>query len=215
MVLYGTRPEAIKVAPLIARLQDSDLFAVVPVVTGQHREMLDQVNQLFGIVPVHDFAVMVHGAGLDALAARAGTHGHHLMYPRGAPDAIVVQGDTTTAFVSALAAFYLGVPVVHLEAGLRSFDIGSPFPEEANRQLTARITRLHLAPTAVARQNLISEGIASSTVAVTGNTVIDALQDALRRPPYLQATAWWHAPPRKPPAWCSSRLIAVSHGGRP
>ena len=152
MVLYGTRPEAIKVAPLISRLESSEAFEVIPVVTGQHREMLDQVNQLFGIVPAHDFDLMVHGAGLDALAARALTAASDCIRAE-APDGIVVQGDTTTAFISALAAFYAGVPVIHLEAGLRSFDIDSPFPEEANRQLSARVSRLHLAPTVgLARQ---------------------------------------------------------------
>jgi UDP-N-acetylglucosamine 2-epimerase (non-hydrolysing) len=181
MVLYGTRPEAIKVAPLVSRLEASDIFEVVPVVTGQHREMLDQVNQLFGIVPKHDFDLMVHGAGLDALAARALTAASECIRAE-SPDAIVVQGDTTTAFISALAAFYAGVPVVHLEAGLRSFDIDSPFPEEGNRQLTARVSRLHLAPTSVSRDNLLAEGVAADAVAVTGNTVIDALRDALRRP---------------------------------
>jgi UDP-N-acetylglucosamine 2-epimerase (non-hydrolysing) len=181
MVIYGTRPEAIKVAPLISRLEESDLFDVIPVVTGQHREMLDQVNDLFGIVPAHDFDLMVPGAGLDAIAARALTAISSCITSE-SPDAVVVQGDTTTAFIAALAAFYAGVPVVHLEAGLRSFDVSSPFPEEGNRQLTARVTGLHLAPTEVSRANLLREGIDADSIVVTGNTVIDALQDALRRP---------------------------------
>jgi UDP-N-acetylglucosamine 2-epimerase (non-hydrolysing) len=181
MVLYGTRPEAIKVAPLIARLEASDLFEVVPVVTGQHREMLDQVNELFGIVPRHDFDLMVHGAGLDAIASRALTAAAECIRLE-RPDAVIVQGDTSTAFISALAGFYSRVPVVHLEAGLRSHRIDNPFPEEANRQLTARVTRLHLAPTGLSRANLLVEGIAPESVVVTGNTVIDALQDSLRRP---------------------------------
>lgn len=181
MVIYGTRPEAIKVAPLIAGLEESDLFEVIPVVTGQHREMLDQVNELFGIVPQHDFDLMVPGAGLDAIAAKALVAISECLRAE-SPDAVVVQGDTTTAFIAGLAAFYAGVPVVHLEAGLRSFDIDSPFPEEGNRQLTARVTRLHLAPTSVSRDNLLREGIEPGPIAVTGNTVIDALEGALRRP---------------------------------
>ena len=182
MVIYGTRPEAIKVAPLIAGARgERPLRGRSPVVTGQHRQMLDQVNELFGIVPRHDFDLMVPGAGLDAIAAERWWRSPSACGPS-RPDAVVVQGDTTTAFIAGLAAFYAGVPVVHLEAGLRSFDIDSPFPEEGNRQLTARVTRLHLAPTSVSRDNLLREGIEPGPIAVTGNTVIDALEGALRRP---------------------------------
>jgi UDP-N-acetylglucosamine 2-epimerase (non-hydrolysing) len=187
MVIYGTRPEAIKVAPLIARLRTVEGFEVLPVVTGQHREMLDQVNDLFDISPVHDFDLMVPGAHLDEITARALTAASECLRQE-RPDAVVVQGDTSTAFASSLAAFYQGIPVIHLEAGLRSHEIGSPFPEEANRQLTARITRLHLAPTSVSRANLLVEGIDPADIVVTGNTVIDALQDALRKPLDAQAS---------------------------
>ena len=181
LVIYGTRPEAIKVAPLISALGRSPHFEVVPVVTGQHREMLDQVNELFGIVPVEDFDLMVPGAGLDELAARTLTAVSQCLRTQAA-DAVVVQGDTTTAFMASLAAFYAQTPVVHLEAGLRSGSIASPFPEEANRQLTARVAALHLAPTSLSRENLLREGVAPEQVAVTGNTVIDALQDAIAKP---------------------------------
>jgi len=180
-VIYGTRPEAIKMAPLVSGLRAHSGLDPVVVVTGQHREMLDQVNELFGIVPEHDLDLMVHGATLAELSSRALLDVSTLLQQI-RPDAVVVQGDTSTAFVAGLAAFYQQIPVVHLEAGLRSGDITSPFPEEANRRLVAPITGLHLAPTATARGNLIAEGIKPDVIATTGNTVIDALQEALRTP---------------------------------
>jgi UDP-N-acetylglucosamine 2-epimerase (non-hydrolysing) len=180
-VIYGTRPEAIKMAPVVSGLQKHPDIDPVVVVTGQHREMLDQVNQLFGIVPDHDLDLMVHGATLADLSSRALRDVSELLTQE-RPDAVVVQGDTSTAFIAALAAFYLGIPVVHLEAGLRSGDISSPFPEEANRRLVAPIARLHLAPTSTSRGNLLAEGVDPAIVATTGNTVIDALQEALLTP---------------------------------
>jgi len=179
--IYGTRPEAIKMAPLVSRLQDHALIQPVVVVTGQHREMLDQVNELFGIKPDHDLDLMVHGATLADLSSRALLAVSELLEQE-RPDAVVVQGDTSTAFVAALAAFYLGIPVVHLEAGLRSGNISSPFPEEANRRLVAPLAALHLAPTATSRANLEAEGVDPAIIATTGNTVIDALQEALTTP---------------------------------
>lgn len=181
MVVYGTRPEAIKVAPLIKRLGEHPRLLPVVAVTGQHREMLDQVNDLFGIVPEHDLDLMVHGATLGDLASRSLAAVSRLL-EQDRPDAVVVQGDTSTAFVSALAAFYLKIPVVHLEAGLRSGNLASPFPEEANRRLTAPLAALHLAPTATSRGNLVHEGIDPSLIATTGNTVIDALHEAVATP---------------------------------
>jgi len=178
MVVYGTRPEAIKMAPLIRAIEDHPALHAVVAVTGQHREMLDQVNDLFGIVPEHDLDLMVHGATLADIASRALIATDRLV-DEVRPDAVVVQGDTSTAFVAALAAFYHHVPVIHLEAGLRSGDITSPFPEEANRRLTAPLTSLHLAPTSTSRANLEHEGIDPSLIAVTGNTVIDALYAAV------------------------------------
>ncbi|MFL6154472.1 MAG: non-hydrolyzing UDP-N-acetylglucosamine 2-epimerase [Marmoricola sp.] len=181
MVVYGTRPEAIKMAPLVAALEATDGIEPVVVVTGQHREMLDQVNRLFEIVPEHDLDVMVAGASLAELAAAA-LAGLGRVLDAVRPDAVVVQGDTATAFTGALAAFYAQVPVVHLEAGLRSGDLTSPFPEEGNRVLLSRITDLHLAPTPVAARNLLDEGADPGSVVVTGNTVIDALRVAVAQP---------------------------------
>jgi UDP-N-acetylglucosamine 2-epimerase (non-hydrolysing) len=181
MIIYGTRPEAIKMAPLVRVLDAHTGIQPVVAVTGQHREMLDQVNQLFGIRPDHDLNLMVPGAGLTDLAARTLAATGELIQ-RVSPDVVVVQGDTTSALLSALAGFYLEVPVVHLEAGLRTGDLAAPFPEEGNRRLTAPISTLHLAPTATSRDNLLREGIAESSIAVTGNTVIDALGLVLTMP---------------------------------
>lgn len=181
MLAYGTRPEAIKMAPLVTALADSEHLTPVVAVTGQHREMLDQVNELFGIEPDHDLDLMVPGATLTELACRA-LAGMGRVIDEVRPDAVVVQGDTTTAFCAGLAAFYAGVPVIHLEAGLRSGDITSPFPEEGNRKLLAPVTALHLAPTATSRGNLLAEGVEPATVVTTGNTVIDALFEATGKP---------------------------------
>lgn len=174
MVIFGTRPEAIKVAPIITELADDARFDVIPVVTGQHREMLDQVNSVFGVVPVRDLDLLSHGMGLNGLAS-AILGGLDPVLEEYSPDAVVVQGDTTTVMAAAIAAFYQGIPVVHVEAGLRSHDIHSPFPEEANRRIVSQVTSLHLAPTAKSRENLLREDIDAATIAVTGNTVIDAL----------------------------------------
>lgn len=174
MVVYGTRPEAIKMAPLVKELEASSDFDVVTVVTGQHREMLDQVNVLFGIDPHHDLDLMVPGASLADLSSRALSAVSAVMQIE-QPDVVVVQGDTSTAFIAALAAFYQQIPVVHLEAGLRTGDLSSPFPEEANRRLTAPLAALHLAPTQTSKDNLLRESVVTTSIAVTGNTVIDAL----------------------------------------
>lgn len=188
VVVYGTRPEAIKVAPVIAELERTSGLESVVVVTGQHREMLDQVNRLFGIDPHHDLDLMVPGAPLGDIAARAMAATSEVI-EKERPDAVLVQGDTSTAFVAALAAFYLKVPVVHLEAGLRTGDMASPFPEEANRRLTAPISALHLAPTATSRANLLREAIADADIVTTGNTVIDALHAAVSMPVHFQDRA--------------------------
>ncbi|QUC01387.1 UDP-N-acetylglucosamine 2-epimerase (non-hydrolyzing) [Cellulosimicrobium cellulans] len=174
MTVYGTRPEAIKVAPVIKALEESPDFESVTVVTGQHREMLDQVNELFGIVPDHDLDIMSHGQTLAQIFARV-IEGLDPILEKERPTAVIVQGDTSTSTAAALAAFYRQIPVVHLEAGLRSGNIQSPFPEEANRKITTQIAALHLAPTETSRANLLAEGVDDSTIVVTGNTVIDAL----------------------------------------
>ncbi|MET4135495.1 UDP-N-acetylglucosamine 2-epimerase (non-hydrolyzing) [Pseudarthrobacter sp. PvP090] len=174
MPIFGTRPEAIKMAPIVSALQESPHFRCVVTVTGQHREMLDQVNDLFGIVPDHDLNILQPGQSLSGIMTRT-IDGLEKLFAESRPDAVVVQGDTTTSTAAAIAAFYHGIPVVHVEAGLRSGDLLSPFPEEANRKITSQITRLHLAPTATSRANLVAEGINPADIVVTGNTVIDAL----------------------------------------
>ena len=178
MPVYGTRPEAIKVAPIVKALQADDRFECVVAVTGQHREMLDQVNELFGIVPDHDLNIIRPRQTLNGVFART-LEGLDAVLEQERPDAVVVQGDTTTSTAAAVAAFNRGIPVVHAEAGLRSFDIHSPFPEEANRKITSQIAALHLPPTSVSRDNLLREGVAAEDVYVTGNTVIDALLEAV------------------------------------
>jgi UDP-N-acetylglucosamine 2-epimerase (non-hydrolysing) len=179
MVFYGTRPEAIKVAPLVAALKESPLFTPTVVVTAQHLEMLDQVNDFFGIKPDVDLDMMRPGQSLGRLTERVVGRLDPLMADE-RPDAVVVQGDTTTTFTGALTAFYHRIPVVHLEAGLRTGDAYSPFPEETNRRLTTTLARLHLAPTAGSRDNLLRESVPPGSILVTGNTVIDALMWANR-----------------------------------
>lgn len=174
MVLYGTRPEAIKVAPLIRALERSESLTPIVVSTGQHREMLDQVNRWFGIEPDTDLDVMRPGQSLTELSARI-MEKLPWVLAEFKPDAVVVQGDTTTVAMGAITCFYSEIPVVHLEAGLRSGNIYSPYPEEANRLLAGQVSALHLAPTAMSRDNLIAEKIDPDIVAVVGNTVIDAL----------------------------------------
>ncbi|HIX01027.1 MAG TPA: UDP-N-acetylglucosamine 2-epimerase (non-hydrolyzing), partial [Candidatus Nesterenkonia stercoripullorum] len=156
MPIYGTRPEAIKMAPIVKGLQRSESFHCSVTVTGQHREMLDQVNELFGIVPDHDLNIIQPRQSLNGVLARTVT-GLDELFSAQQPDAVVVQGDTTTTTAGAMAAFYRGIPVIHAEAGLRSFNLFSPFPEEANRKMTSQISSLHLAPTSQSRQNLLRE----------------------------------------------------------
>lgn len=174
MPIYGTRPEAIKVAPIVKALQDAPEFECVVVVTGQHREMLDQVNELFGITPDYDLDVIQPRQTLNGLLTKT-IAGLDEIFEKERPDAVVVQGDTTTSTAGAIAAFYRGIPVVHAEAGLRSYDIFSPFPEEANRKLTSQIASLHLAPTSLSKRNLTAETFKEDDIVITGNTVIDAL----------------------------------------
>jgi UDP-N-acetylglucosamine 2-epimerase (non-hydrolysing) len=175
LLVFGTRPEAIKMAPVMAQIQAraSDFDPKV-CVTGQHREMLDQVLELFQIRPAHDLRAMRSGQSLEELTARV-LVGVGQVLEAERPDVVLVHGDTTSSTAAALAAFYRKIPVGHVEAGLRTRDRNSPFPEEMNRQLTARLADLHFAPTSSSRANLLSEGIPASTIHVTGNTVIDAL----------------------------------------
>ncbi|MGP5410615.1 non-hydrolyzing UDP-N-acetylglucosamine 2-epimerase [Glutamicibacter ardleyensis] len=174
MPIYGTRPEAIKVAPIVKALKEAEIFDCVVVVTGQHREMLDQVNELFGITPDYDLDVIQPRQTLNGLLTKT-IAGLDEIFEKEKPDAVVVQGDTTTSTAGAIAAFYRGIPVVHAEAGLRSYDIFSPFPEEANRKLTSQIASVHLAPTSLSKRNLERETFNSKDIVITGNSVIDAL----------------------------------------
>lgn len=180
MPIYGTRPEAIKMAPIVTALQNSDLFECVVTVTGQHREMLDQVNEIFGITPDHDLNIIQPRQTLNGVLTRT-VEGLDRIFEDTPPDAVVVQGDTTTSTAAAIAAFYRGIPVIHAEAGLRSFNLFSPFPEEANRKITSQITSLHLAPTATSKENLLREAITEEDIVVTGNTVIDALLHTVKQ----------------------------------
>jgi UDP-N-acetylglucosamine 2-epimerase (non-hydrolysing) len=180
MVVYGTRPEAVKMAPVVRGLNAAPDLAASVVLTGQHRSMLDQVNELFDIEVEHDLDIIEPRQTLVGITVRALAGLVPLIHDR-QPDAVLVQGDTTTTLTAALAAFYERVPVVHLEAGLRTGDVTSPFPEEMNRRLTSQLATLHLAPTQASRANLLREGVDAANIVVTGNTVIDALVDVVRR----------------------------------
>lgn len=180
-VVFGTRPEAIKVAPVILALRDDPRFTCLPIVTGQHREMLDQVLELFSITPVADLDVLTPRQSLSGVTSKV-LLGLDRVYADLQPDLVVVQGDTTTTMAGALAAFYAQVPVAHLEAGLRTHNRYTPYPEEVNRRITTTLTDLHLPPTLASRANLISEGVDPTTIVTTGNTVIDALVWTVTRP---------------------------------
>ncbi|AZU02243.1 UDP-N-acetylglucosamine 2-epimerase (non-hydrolyzing) [Brevibacterium linens] len=181
MVIYGTRPEAIKVAPVVKALEAHPRLTPIVAVTAQHREMLDQVNEVFDITPDVDLDLMSHDQTLNSIAGSVITRVDAVLDEH-RPDAVVVQGDTTTVMAAAIAAFNREIPVVHLEAGLRSGDINSPFPEEANRKIVSQIARIHLAPTMVSRKNLLADGVPDETIHVIGNTVIDALHWAVATP---------------------------------
>lgn len=177
MTVYGTRPEAIKVAPVIKALESDDRFDSVAVSTGQHKEMLDQVNTMFDITPAYDLELMRKVSTLSDVVSQA-LAGLDEIIEKEKPDVIISQGDTSTAMSAALAGFHREVKVVHLEAGLRTGNIHSPFPEEANRKIIGQVSELHLAPTETSRENLRRENFRSSDIAVVGNTVIDALLEA-------------------------------------
>ncbi|MGB2959567.1 MAG: UDP-N-acetylglucosamine 2-epimerase (non-hydrolyzing), partial [Bacteroidota bacterium] len=175
LVVFGTRPEAIKLAPIVQELRRrADQFNPRVCVTAQHREMLDQVLRLFAIRVHHDLNIMQSGQSLEQITSRV-LSGMKEVLRKERPDMVVVQGDTTTTFAAALAAYYEGIPVGHVEAGLRTWQKYSPFPEEINRILTSHLGDLHFPPTEQAKKNLIREGIDPKKIVVTGNTVIDAL----------------------------------------
>lgn len=190
LLVMGTRPEAIKLAPVLRalRARPADFLPIV-CSTGQHREMLDQVFELFGITPDVDLRVMTHNQGLAGLTAQVLT-GIDGVLEREKPDLVLVQGDTTSTFVGALAAFYRRIPVGHVEAGLRTWDRFAPFPEEINRTLAGHVADIHFAPTDRARQNLLREGLPESAIHVTGNTGIDAFLDVAGRPEPAGGYPW-------------------------
>nr|WP_329610948.1 UDP-N-acetylglucosamine 2-epimerase (non-hydrolyzing) [Pseudomonas sp. KNUC1026] len=177
--VFGTRPEAIKMAPLVLALQGRSIDARV-CVTGQHREMLDQVLDLFEIVPEYDLNIMKAGQGLTDVTASI-LSGLRDVFMQFKPDMVLVHGDTATTFAASLAAYYHQIPVGHVEAGLRTGNLYSPWPEEGNRKLTTAVTCVHFAPTDTSRSNLLAEGVPATDIEITGNTVIDALLTTLDR----------------------------------
>nr|WP_298125435.1 UDP-N-acetylglucosamine 2-epimerase (non-hydrolyzing) [uncultured Pseudoxanthomonas sp.] len=208
MVVFGTRPEAIKMAPVVAALKQHPGVTTLVAVTAQHRQMLDQVLDLFGIVPDDDLDVMQPGQSLAALTSRI-LQGMTELIDSRRPDLVLVHGDTSTTLATSLAAFYNRVPVGHVEAGLRTGDMYSPWPEEANRRLTAPLASLHFAPTERSRQNLLAENTQAGAVHVTGNTVIDALLAIVTRidaDPTLEASLANRFPFLDP----SKRLILIT-----
>jgi len=208
LTIFGTRPEAIKMAPLVQALETDPAFESLVCVTAQHRSMLDPVLELFGIRPAFDLDIMKDNQDLTHITSAVLT-GLVPVLKEARPDRVLVHGDTTTTFAGALAAFYAGTPVGHVEAGLRTGDLNAPWPEELNRRLTDQISDLHFAPTASARQNLLNSGAIESTISVTGNTVIDALlqiADRLENDDTLRAEAEKSLPRLDP----SKRLILVT-----
>ncbi|MFZ5548512.1 MAG: non-hydrolyzing UDP-N-acetylglucosamine 2-epimerase [Pseudomonadota bacterium] len=188
LTVFGTRPEAIKMAPLVKRLEQSPGFVSCVCVTAQHRQMLDQVLELFQIRPDHDLDLMRPGQDLYSITSDI-LQSIRSVYEAERPDIVLVHGDTTTTFAASLAAFYQRIPVGHVEAGLRTGNLYSPWPEEANRKLTGALARVHFAPTPAARDNLLRENVRPESILVTGNTVIDALlavKDKLETTPSLR-----------------------------
>lgn len=197
MTVYGTRPEAIKIAPVVRLLESDERFTSIVVCTGQHKEILNQVNQMFGINPDHNLNLMKHAQSLNTILSRA-IAGLDDIIDAEKPDIVLVQGDTATAVAGAIAGFNRRAKIVHLEAGLRTGNIRSPFPEEANRKLITQIAELHLAPTSKAKSNLVAENVDPETVVITGNTVIDA---------FLETAQW-------PTEFLNAQLASLDDSGR-
>ena len=175
LIIFGTRPEAIKMAPVVKTLQkNNNIFDVKVCVTAQHRDLLDQVLEIFQIKPDYDLNIMKSGQDLYDITSRVLLELRSVLI-EAKPDVVLVHGDTTTSMAASLAAFYAQIPVCHVEAGLRTHNIYSPWPEEMNRLITGRIATYHFSPTPLSRQNLLDEGVKESSIIVTGNTVIDAL----------------------------------------
>jgi UDP-N-acetylglucosamine 2-epimerase len=209
LVVFGTRPEAIKLAPVIAALAATRTLVPRVCVTGQHREMLDQMLRLFDIRPHHDLAVMQPAQDLFDLTART-LVGLRAVLTAEQPAAVLVQGDTTTTMTAAIAAFYQQIPVGHVEAGLRTGDARDPFPEEMNRRLTTQLTTWHYAPTARAEANLRREGVPPQGILVTGNTIVDALQSVVARLARTPAAC----PPALTPEHLDGRRLVLVTGHR-
>ena len=180
LCIFGTRPEAIKMAPLVLALAADERFEAKVCVTGQHREMLDQVLGLFSIIPDFDLKIMKPGPDLTDVTS-AILQGLNTVLNDFKPDIVLVHGDTATTFAASLAAYYQQIPVAHVEAGLRTGNLYSPWPEEGNRKLTGALAKINFAPTETSRENLLREGISPANIVVTGNTVIDALLDVVKR----------------------------------
>ena len=199
MLVFGTRPEAIKMCPLVNELKTRQNIKTIVCVTGQHRQMLDQVLQAFGVVPDYDLSIMKDKQTLFDITANI-LQGIRQVLEAEKPDVVLVHGDTSTTFASALACFYLQIPVGHVEAGLRTYNIYSPYPEEFNRQAVSILSRYNFAPTELAKQNLLREGKQADTIFVTGNTAIDALKTTVRSD-YTHPQLQWAA---------DSRLILIT-----
>ena len=179
MTIFGTRPEAIKMAPLVKKLEEYEEIESIVCLTAQHREMLDMVIDLFHITPNYDLNIMQHGQTISDITVRI-LKGVEEVLMKEKPDMVLVHGDTSTTFVGALAAFYQKIQVGHVEAGLRSGNIYSPYPEEMNRKLTSNLANIHFAPTEGNYNNLIREGVDKDSIFITGNTVIDALLSVVK-----------------------------------
>lgn len=199
MLVFGTRPEAIKMCPLVNELKGRKGIKTVVCVTGQHRQMLDQVLEAFSVIPDYDLSIMKERQDLFDVTVNILKQIRKVLIAV-RPDVVLVHGDTSTTFATALACFYLRIPVGHVEAGLRTYNLYSPYPEEFNRQAVGIISRFNFAPTELARQNLINERKAASTIYVTGNTVIDALKTTVRAD-YTHPELEWA---------CGSRLILIT-----
>lgn len=180
MIVFGTRPDAVKMAPLVKELEKYPQLEPIVCVTAQHRQMLDQVLTIFNITPDHDLNIMQDRQTLEQITTRA-LEGLTGVFDKDRPDIVLVHGDTATCFVAALAAFYRKIPVGHVEAGLRSFDKYSPYPEEMNRKLVCPLTDYHFAPTASNKANLLNEGVSANKIYVTGNTALDALKTTVKK----------------------------------
>lgn len=189
MLVFGTRPEAIKMCPLVMELQKRSSFQIIVCVTGQHRQMLDQVLDSFGVVPEYDLSIMKDGQTLSDITSGVLTRLGNIL-KKEKPNLVLVHGDTSTSFAAALACFYEQIPVGHVEAGLRTWNLSAPFPEEFNRKTVDLLSAFHFAPTEHAKQNLIAEGIAEKHIYVTGNTAIDALRTTVKADYHHSLLEW-------------------------